>query len=250
MTRRLAEVARKVGVSEATVSRVLNGKPGVSRLHAPGGAHRARRPGLRAADQAARRAGPPRRPRAAGAPEPDLPGVRRGHGRRPRRSAGSRRSCAPRPRAASPRRTTSSCCSSSRCRGSCSPAASTPSRTRRTATTRASPSCSLPTVLVNASIEGLGFPRVSCDDAVAVEQALGHLHLARPHADRRARRAARPRAVEPQARRRPGASPKRAGIQLGPDAGRARLVLDRGRPGRRRPAARAPASPASCAPAT
>jgi DNA-binding LacI/PurR family transcriptional regulator len=30
MARRLAEVARKVGVSEATVSRVLNGKPGVS----------------------------------------------------------------------------------------------------------------------------------------------------------------------------------------------------------------------------
>ena len=30
MTRRLAEVARKVGVSEATVSRVLNEKPGVS----------------------------------------------------------------------------------------------------------------------------------------------------------------------------------------------------------------------------
>ena len=30
MSRRLAEVAKKVGVSEATVSRVLNGKPGVS----------------------------------------------------------------------------------------------------------------------------------------------------------------------------------------------------------------------------
>ena len=30
MSKRLAEVARKVGVSEATVSRVLNGKPGVS----------------------------------------------------------------------------------------------------------------------------------------------------------------------------------------------------------------------------
>ena len=30
MTRRLADVASKVGVSEATVSRVLNGKPGVS----------------------------------------------------------------------------------------------------------------------------------------------------------------------------------------------------------------------------
>ncbi|MFD4029735.1 LacI family DNA-binding transcriptional regulator [Streptomyces sp. NPDC058637] len=31
MTRRLAQVAKQVGVSEATVSRVLNGKPGVSR---------------------------------------------------------------------------------------------------------------------------------------------------------------------------------------------------------------------------
>src|SRR2546423_6184356 len=30
MTRRLAEVAQYVGVSEATVSRVLNGKPGIS----------------------------------------------------------------------------------------------------------------------------------------------------------------------------------------------------------------------------
>src|SRR6201991_5196503 len=30
MTRRLADVAKKVGVSEATVSRVLNGRPGVS----------------------------------------------------------------------------------------------------------------------------------------------------------------------------------------------------------------------------
>src|SRR5215216_7921199 len=30
MSKRLAEVARKVGVSEATVSRVLNDKPGVS----------------------------------------------------------------------------------------------------------------------------------------------------------------------------------------------------------------------------
>src|SRR2546423_15479463 len=30
MTRRLAEVAKYAGVSEATVSRVLNGKPGIS----------------------------------------------------------------------------------------------------------------------------------------------------------------------------------------------------------------------------
>ncbi|MCV2394215.1 LacI family transcriptional regulator [Actinotalea sp. M2MS4P-6] len=33
----------------------------------------------------------------------------------------------------------------------------------------------LPVVLINASIEDLPFPRVACDDAVAVEQALGHL---------------------------------------------------------------------------
>jgi DNA-binding LacI/PurR family transcriptional regulator len=33
----------------------------------------------------------------------------------------------------------------------------------------------LPTVLVNAPIEGLGFATVSCDDASAAEQAVGHL---------------------------------------------------------------------------
>ncbi len=33
----------------------------------------------------------------------------------------------------------------------------------------------LPAVLINASIEDLPFPRVSCDDEVAVEQAIGHL---------------------------------------------------------------------------
>ncbi|RAJ46284.1 LacI family transcriptional regulator [Kitasatospora sp. SolWspMP-SS2h] len=34
---------------------------------------------------------------------------------------------------------------------------------------------SLPTVLLNAAIDHLDFPRVSCDDAVAIEQAFGHL---------------------------------------------------------------------------
>lgn len=33
----------------------------------------------------------------------------------------------------------------------------------------------LPVVLINASIDELPFPRVSCDDEVAIEQALGHL---------------------------------------------------------------------------
>ncbi len=34
----------------------------------------------------------------------------------------------------------------------------------------------VPVVLVNAAVEDLGFPAVSTDDAVAVEQAFGHLH--------------------------------------------------------------------------
>ncbi|GLZ31102.1 LacI family transcriptional regulator [Lentzea sp. NBRC 105346] len=33
----------------------------------------------------------------------------------------------------------------------------------------------LPAVLINAAIDDLAFPKVSCDDAVAVEQAFGHL---------------------------------------------------------------------------
>ena len=42
----------------------------------------------------------------------------------------------------------------------------------------------LPTVLVNASIDGLGFPRVSCDDAGRGRTGDGPPHLARPHTDR------------------------------------------------------------------
>jgi DNA-binding LacI/PurR family transcriptional regulator len=34
----------------------------------------------------------------------------------------------------------------------------------------------LPTVLINASIDDLPFPRVSCDDGAAAEQAMGHVH--------------------------------------------------------------------------
>jgi DNA-binding LacI/PurR family transcriptional regulator len=33
----------------------------------------------------------------------------------------------------------------------------------------------LPTVFTNAAVDGLGFPQVSCDDGEAVEQAFGHL---------------------------------------------------------------------------
>lgn len=34
---------------------------------------------------------------------------------------------------------------------------------------------SIPVVLVNAAVASLGFPRVSCDDSLAAEQAIGHL---------------------------------------------------------------------------
>ncbi len=95
----------------------------------------------------------------------------------------------------------------------------------------------LPTVLMNASIDGLGFPRVSCDDAVAVDQAMGHLvslghvrigMLAGPidHVPSR-RKVAAGRALA-----------ERSGIPLAPDQIARSLVLDRGRPGRRCPADR------------
>ena len=146
-------------MSEATVSRVLNDKPGVSAGDPRGGADGPRRPRLRAPVQAARRAGATGGPRPARAPEPDLPGLRRGRWAAPSRSRATRRSCAPRPPVASPRPTTSSCCSSSRSRASCSPAACTPQADGPARALRAaSRSGSLPTVLVNAAIDGLGFP--------------------------------------------------------------------------------------------
>ena len=76
---RLADIAAQAGVSEATVSRVLNGKPGVSAATRAVRAGRARRAGLRAARSgcgSAARAGRPGHPRAG---QPDLPGVRAGH---------------------------------------------------------------------------------------------------------------------------------------------------------------------------
>ena len=100
MSRRLAEVARKVGVSEATVSRVLNEKPGVSEA--------TRQAVLTALDvlgyerptklrgERARLVGP----RAARAAEPDLPGASPRSSAARSRSTATRRCCAPRPPAA------------------------------------------------------------------------------------------------------------------------------------------------------
>ena len=58
----------------------------------------------------------------------------------------------------------------------------------------------LPVVLVNAAADHLDFPRVSTDDAVAMEQAYAHLASPRPRADRADPRAARPCAVAAEAR--------------------------------------------------
>ncbi len=174
MTRRLAEVARKVGVSEATVSRVLNGKPGVS--------DSTRQAVLTALDvlgyeRPTKLRG--ERARLVGLVLPELqnpifPALAEVMGV-----------------ALSQRGFTPVLCTQTA--GGVSEADyvelllqqqvsgivfagglyaqedAAHGHYARLAELR------LPTVLVNASIDGLGFPRVSCDDAVAVEQALGHL---------------------------------------------------------------------------
>ncbi|HEY6569306.1 MAG TPA: LacI family DNA-binding transcriptional regulator [Candidatus Limnocylindrales bacterium] len=174
MTRRLAEVARKVGVSEATVSRVLNGKPGVSES--------TRQAVLTALDvlgyeRPSKLRG--ERARLVGLVLPELqnpifPALAEVMGV-----------------ALSQRGFTPVLCTQTA--GGVSEADyvelllqqqvsgivfagglyaqedAPHGHYARLAELR------LPTVLVNASIDGLGFPRVSCDDSVAVEQALGHL---------------------------------------------------------------------------
>ncbi len=139
MTRRLAEVAKKVGVSEATVSRVLNGKPGVSDA--------TRQAVLTALDvlgyeRPTQLRG--ERARLVGLVLPELqnpifPAFAEVIGGA-LAQLGLTRCCARRPRAACRRPTTSSCCSSSRSPVSSSPAACTPRPTRRTTTTGCSPS--------------------------------------------------------------------------------------------------------------
>ena len=95
----------------------------------------------------------------------------------------------------------------------------------------------LPTVLVNASIDGLGFPRVSCDDSVAVEQAMGHL-LSLGHT--RIGVLAGPADHIPSRRKLAAAHvvAKKAGHPARTGSDRPCLVFDRGRAGRSRPADR------------
>ena len=117
---RLADIAAQADVSEATVSRVLNDRPGVSERHPPGRAHRDRRARLRPADPAQAEVGAARRAWSC-------PSWSTRSSRRSRRSSrrrwpprGSRRCCAPRPPAGCTRTTTCRCCSTAGSPGSSS----------------------------------------------------------------------------------------------------------------------------------
>ena len=75
----------------------------------------------------------------------------------------------------------------------------------------------LPTVLVNASIDGLRLPSRVVRRPGRDGPGDGPPHLARPHTDRAAPGPARPRAVATQARAGAGSLAAEAGLELGPD---------------------------------
>ena len=216
MTKRLADVAQQGRGQRGDGQPRPQRQARRLRADPPGRPDRPRRPRLRAADQAPRRARPARRPRPARAPEPDLPGVRRGR-RRGARPAGLHAG----PVHPDRRRRVGG-----RLRRPAPPAAGLGRRLRRRPVRPGGRAArplpppgrarSLPTVLVNAAIDGLGFPRVSCDDAVAVEQAMGHL-LSLGHT--RIGLLLGPRTTSRRTaswpRRRP--SPRSAGVALRPD---------------------------------
>ena len=186
--------ARRRSAASSTAS------PGVSEAHAAGGADRARRARLRAADAAARASGrgwsgsscPSCRTRSS------RPSPRSSPTRSP--AAASRRCCCT--------RTAAGVTEAGVRRHAARPARvgdhllRRPVRTRPTPTTATTTACAdrgLPVVLINAAYDDLGFPRVSADDAHAIEQAFAHLESLGPRADRHRARAAGPRAVDPQA---------------------------------------------------
>ena len=174
MTRRLAEVARKVGVSEATVSRVLNEKPGVSQA--------TREAVLTALDvlgyeRPSKLRG--ERARLVGLVLPELsnpifPAFAEAASGALAQQGYTAVLCT---------QTTGGVTEADYIElllqhqvsgvvfaGGLYAQASAPHGHYRRLTER-----HLPTVLVNAAIDGLGFPCVACDDVVAAQQALGHL---------------------------------------------------------------------------
>jgi DNA-binding LacI/PurR family transcriptional regulator len=174
MTRRLAEVAQKVGVSEATVSRVLNGKPGVS-------------PATREAVLTALDVLGYERPVKLRGERARLVGLVLPELQNPIFPAFAEvMGVALAQRGFTPVLCTQTAGGVSEAEyvdlllqqqvsgivfggGLYSEAAAPHGHYARLRERK------LPTVLVNAAIDGLDFPTVSCDDAVATEQAVGHL---------------------------------------------------------------------------
>jgi DNA-binding LacI/PurR family transcriptional regulator len=174
MTRRLAEVAKKVGVSEATVSRVLNGKPGVSEA--------TRQAVLSALDvlgyeRPTQLRG--ERARLVGLVLPELqnpifPALGEVVGGALAQLGLTPVLCTQTKNGVSEaayvdlllQQQVSGVVFAG---GQYAQSAAPHEHYRRLAERR------IPVVLINAAIEDLGFPRVSCDDAVAVEQAWRHL---------------------------------------------------------------------------
>ena len=186
-------------------------------------------------------------PRAARAAEPDLPGARRSdrRGARPARSHPG--AVHPDQRRRLRGRLRRACCSNSRSpawssRGGLYAQADAPHDHYRQLADR-----NLPVVLVNAAIEHLGFPCVSCDDAVAVEQAWRPPGLARPRAHRARPRPRRPHAVAAQARGARAAARRRRRCPTSASTGPC-SPWRAARP--RPPGCSTGASPASSAPAT
>src|SRR5258706_10042919 len=174
MTKRLADVARKVGVSEATVSRVLNGKPGVSQS--------TRQAGLPARDVLGYERPPkPRgeRARLVGLVLPELQNPIFPAFAEVVSAALAQQGFTP----VLYTQTTGGVTEADyvdllllqQVSGVIFAGGLYAQEAAKHDHYRLLSDRKLPTVLVNASIDGLDFPRVVCDDAVAVEQAMGHL---------------------------------------------------------------------------
>ena len=176
MKARLADIAAHADVSEATVSRVLNGKPGVAEATRQAVLTVARRARLRPAVPAAAQDRRPRRPDRARADQPDLPGLRAGHrdgaGPAPvhpgavhpdarRRARGRLRADAARPRR---RRASSS-----------SPASTPTSPTDPEPLHQRCASAGCRSCWSTATSEGIDAPFISNDDVASMELAVTHL---------------------------------------------------------------------------
>ena len=234
MTRRLAEVAARAGVSEATVSRVLNSKPGVSDA--------TRRRVLTALDvlgyeRPTKLRG--ERARLVGLVLPELqnpifPALAEVVGALPRPERADPGALHP-DRPAAPRRPDyvdllleqQQVAGIIFAGGQYSQADADHAHYDRLARRK------LPVVLINAGIDRLPFPRVVCDDAQRDRAGAGPPALAGPRADRPRARPARPPARRCASSRPPGVCAA-AGLRS-TSARRAQPVLAAERPGVGRP---------------